>query len=495
MGIFDNVDLQQILPVALSAFAGAADPRSAQALGQSGWDSVRAYMQQQRMDQEKEEFQERLKLYQGEQAQRERELQIREKKFTQENEDKLDEDIMSEAIDPLLGQYEKTGEVPTASQAFAMYKELATKRGRKPNASMFMNYYNNAHTLLGKDGAILIKMNPKGGWDLYDKSTGQLWNALDKPVDPKKIESILNDYNALDNVAQGFRNRAEAATDEKTRAGFLNVASGLSNRANELRKEKEKVDYQALAHAEKNLTMRHGLEEKRMKQQFGEKDKSTGFYPGGPPNETEEQARERTRLIDEGFDGMYKRQSEEILGLSVSKVNSPAGRKEVVKKLKDREKLSSPYQVTGQDRILYEGLLMKFRPLDIPKEQKIAMARVGVEQMRGAVGREAEELKKGRWGGSQEKKPVSVKPERETEEAERPPLLAPREGRIGGTTRMAPPVAAPSTAGYVPYKEWISPTVAAERRRSLEYKIKVARRRRDEATAARLEEELSKLPK
>jgi hypothetical protein len=54
-------------------------------------------------------------------------------------------------------------------------------------------------------------------------------------------------------------------------------------------------------------------------------------------------------------------------------------------------------------------------------------------------------------------------------------------------------MAPPNATGHIPYKQWIEPTKQAEERRRLEYGIRRARMRKDEATARRLEEELAKL--
>jgi hypothetical protein len=234
MGIFDNVNWQQALPGALMGFAGGMDPKSAPMLAQSGWNAVKSYMEQQQMQQQKEQFQERLKLYKEEQSQRERQLQLSEKKFANEQDEKLDEDFIFQNLGVLSDISDDAG----ISEYYNRLNLKAKESGRGPLSSTVFGkvakQWEFMPTETGEvgfgyksDGSLWVmeKVKHKGGakWQpakVADRITPEMIKALrENPEMALEFASSL-DKSGHGQAGQGVRNQAQRILAEKE-AGII----------------------------------------------------------------------------------------------------------------------------------------------------------------------------------------------------------------------------------------------------------------------------------
>ena len=128
MGIFDNVNWQQALPGALMGVAGAMDPRSGPMLAESGWNAVKSYMEQQRLQQQQEQFEGRMKQIDKELSMRERYLKQSEAEFADKQDRRNDTDFVFNNLDAFSDMSGEEGFSEYVNRINARAKEA----GRKP---------------------------------------------------------------------------------------------------------------------------------------------------------------------------------------------------------------------------------------------------------------------------------------------------------------------------------------------------------------------------
>lgn len=392
MGIFDNVNWQQAMPTALAAFAGAADPRFSQQIGQSGWQQVQAYMQQQKIQQDQEQFQERMKIWQGEQQQREKQLKILEDRETRANEKQLRDDVLSESLGEFFSIFEKEGDI-SPSRAWSIANEKAKTKGVKMDAGDFMTQFNASRILMGDDGPVLFRFTGDGV-EMTDKRTGKPVDFI-KGLDEKRMKWILEHPELMLQMASDTKARG----DREKRPELVNGASALRNMATSLIHQRDKSDVSGLNFKLSQIKARQEVERNNLETQFGKKDKDSGLYPGAPMDPA--LAKEHTKEIDKAYNELNITHAKEIAGLGMAVIDSPAGKERVGKELKkvDEEFTGTPEEVT-----LYReaGAMVVKKYPNMPRAEQIAMARAIVHGKR--------ELEDAQKKKDDKAKPLSVKP-------------------------------------------------------------------------------------
>ena len=217
MGLFDNVNWQQVMPALMGGMAAGAaygDPASGPALAHGGWNAVQTFMQQQRMQQQKEEFDQRQKQLDKELGMREKYLKIAETRAAKEGDEDLQDQYINSRMPEIFAMLDKDPETPLS----AIWNRLNDeKKGSiKLDFARFGSMAKQFEFTKTKEGPVMTRFN-NGKLELYREVTGGTGGKKIKPVTlaegltPDVIEQFKNNPVALKQLAKQARDGGEPA--------------------------------------------------------------------------------------------------------------------------------------------------------------------------------------------------------------------------------------------------------------------------------------------
>jgi len=336
-------------------------------------------MQQQRMQQQKEEFEQRQKQLDKEIGMREKYLKIAEDKAGQERERQLSDDFISSNMSEVLGMVEKGAGL---SQVWTFLQNKNKETGGKVtlNASDFVKEYGQSEFFKTKEGPVVFRLDESGKWSLgkFVESGGKKrWTTttLAEGVDEKVLDQFRQQPDMAMNFAAQLREKGETA-------GALAVEQ-IAKDAMKTSKESNTFELNKVKEAQ-------GIEREAFEKRVGKKN-DFGIYPG--LSEDEETAKKQSQMIDAERETMVVRQQQEIMRIGTQQVETPQGQKEVARQAK---KVGEPFKGSPEETIIYQGLLMQYKDdPNLTREGKIAKARAAMELVRSQVEKTGTELKKG----------------------------------------------------------------------------------------------------
>jgi hypothetical protein len=235
MGIFDNVNWQQALPGALMGFAGAMDPNSGKMLAESGWNAVANYMKQQQMQQQKDEFQERMKQLDKEMGLREKYLGIAEQKSAQERDELLQKTFINEQLPGILSKWESDPDY-NLSKVVGDLNTAAKERGIKLNSDYVTRLANDTQLFKTSEGTVSIRHDEKTGdlhiGQLVKRGKNEIFEEFNwaKGVPAKALDQLASSPGALmaakrAATAKGHTAVAQLMQDKMDELGTKDIAT------------------------------------------------------------------------------------------------------------------------------------------------------------------------------------------------------------------------------------------------------------------------------